>query len=316
MGQFRLLQIGFDPGLPPGDDREYGLAGLDIFAGLQFDIADDAADRSMDNGAFEIEPGRIAQRLLLPVHRVALDRRIERSAQFHQHPVHPLPGHLRLLANHLCPLTGDCQIVLRRFQLDPGRGAAPLQTAKPFHLRLVVANGLKRLAPLALRYLQLACRDVIFGPQAEQFVAHHSQFRLGAGEANLDGDGIDPEEQVAGADFLMVAHGDIHDPSLDIGADLDDVVLHIGVFGRHIASAGEIDIGSHRYRGERNHDQQEQAGQGPAYAAQTHWAAICRSAALAVWLLFWSISCKRALTVMSASTALSCSASSRSLRAS
>ena len=69
---------------------------------------------------------------------------------------------------------------------------------------------------------------------------------LASSTAMRNGRWIEPKEHLAGIHLLIVLDVDFDDPAGNIGADRDPRRLHIGVVGRHVASAGQVPIAAPR----------------------------------------------------------------------
>ena len=68
------------------------------------------------------------------------------------------------------------------------------------------------------------------------------QIGLGVVERDLELPRIEPIENLAGFDLLVVLHVDVLDDARDVGRDADLVGFDIGVVGRHHLAAGDVPV--------------------------------------------------------------------------
>ena len=241
-----LLEVDLDPRIAGRDQREHQVAGLDVFAGLEPDRAQHAGDRRIGRGVRQVERRAVAPRLGLQIQRVTLDRRVEFAAQLGEHHAVALAQHLDLLARHF-------EIVQRRVELGARAGALGLELLLAFVLDDEVARALAGGGDLALALAVLRAhrRDAL---------AYDGQLCVGRGERNLIGLGVELEQELAFLDPLVVGDQHPDDAAVDVGADVDDSGLHIGVLGGHVTPAGGVEIAGRGDRRDR-HGEQEEAAQ-------------------------------------------------------
>ena len=67
------------------------------------------------------------------------------------------------------------------------------------------------------------------------------QLRPGVGDRDVETGGVQAEQHIAFLDMLVVAHIDLGDAAGDFGADIRPRRLHIGIVGRNIAPARQIE---------------------------------------------------------------------------
>ncbi|KIT90179.1 hypothetical protein QU40_00300, partial [Staphylococcus aureus] len=85
--------------------------------------------------------------------------------------------------------------------------------------------------------------------------------RLGLRNRDPIGLGIDPEEQVAGLDRLVLLHAHFDDAARHVGRDRALVLLDIGIVGRDAVAAGEVEIAHDRQQDGRHAEHQQRAQQ-------------------------------------------------------
>ena len=88
-------------------------------------------------------------------------------------------------------------------------------------------------------------------------------FRLGHVEGDLKRLRIEPEQDIALADELVLDHLDRDHPAVDVRADRHHVGLDVGVLGRDVAAAHRIPVQADEPR-ERRDDHQEERPDQPA----------------------------------------------------
>jgi hypothetical protein len=93
--------------------------------------------------------------------------------------------------------------------------------------------------------------------QREQIVSRVANLGFCPIKGKLELLGIEPEQNGALGDFLVVMHQDFTDDSADIGRQSHLVGLHIRVLGRHGRSAGHVVICSDH---KREREQSEHQG--------------------------------------------------------
>jgi hypothetical protein len=87
--------------------------------------------------------------------------------------------------------------------------------------------------------VQLAARLVPGRDQRAQLTARGIELCISLGQRHPEGLGIDGEEHVAGLDLGMVADVHLVHAAGDLGGNLGNVGLDIGVLGRDVAPAPE-----------------------------------------------------------------------------
>ncbi len=174
-----------------------------------------------------------------------------------------------LLPHRAGALAGGDQVLLGL--LEPGaRGvAAPGERLEAVEDALVIGDFL-------LGFPELQPRAVPGRAQRADFVAHHRELRVGLGERDAERLGIDREDRVARPDEGVLVHEDFGDPAPDFGADLDQIGLHIGVLGRHIAPGSDPVMRAHQNDRARHHDEQEYAKQSAPHRAGSFPCPGCR----------------------------------------
>ncbi len=227
-------------GLHQAEDRR---AGLDVVAGPQRQVGDDAVGGRVDLRALQIQRRLVPRRLGGEIARMLFRRRIGLAAQLGQNG-----GQLLLQRRQLLPRRG--QVVARLVELGL-RGDLALR-----HL-LVDAELLLVEGDVLLRHHDLGLLLAIAGLLGQDAVAGGPELRLGLGERQAEGLRVDLEEQLPGRDMVIVGDGDGLHLAGDLGADGGDVGLHIGVVGRHIARARDVEVSAADQQRERPEDQQQ-----------------------------------------------------------
>ena len=176
----------------------------------------------------EVEPRRVAGGLRLEEARMPVRRKIRIAAEAREH------ARCALLHGRE-PGARDVEVVARLVERVLAAHAALLQLA----LAVELPGG--EVDPL-LGLLGLGERDPILRAQGREIGAHDRHLRVGFGDRHFERRGIDPEQQCAGRDRLVVAHPHLDHAPGDLGADGDDVRLDVGVVGLDVAPAGGIEV--------------------------------------------------------------------------
>ena len=225
MSEIGLLEVRLDPGLVRGDDREQRHLRLHLLAGLQLHVDGNPVHGSQDARFGQIEPGPVAQRLLLAHEGMIVDGHVGGAADAGQHA-------LELLSRHGDAVAGGGGAVLDLLELARRDHAAAREFA--------VARGLLcEIGGASPCFGKLRACFLVTGLQRGDLLAEGVELGFRALQSQLVGNGIDLDEQVALGDAGVVANGHLDDAPRDLGGHLHDVGLDVGVLGRHVASARE-----------------------------------------------------------------------------
>ena len=88
-------------------------------------------------------------------------------------------------------------------------------------------------------------------PQRDDVVPRAPELRLGIGEGYAERFVVEPEERLSGGHALIVVHQNLRDDAGHVGRQIDRLGAHIGILGRNVAAAREIEIGDAEQREDR-----------------------------------------------------------------
>ena len=147
-------------------------------------------------------------------------------------------------------LFGGVGGVLGRIEVGLGRDALGEQV-------LLALQDLRLEVVVVLGRLQCGQRLLVGGAVLGDLEARRGQRRIGLVERDLEGLRIDAEEEIAGGNRLVLLGIDLGDPSGHVGIDGHAILLDIGIVGRHVASAGQPEIGADEDQHDRHrrHDE-------------------------------------------------------------
>ncbi len=248
MREVGLLHIGLDIEPVHLEQRERRLTRRHVLARPEIDFGGDAVLGRHDARVGKIERRLVALRRGLAHARMVVGVDVETAAEIGEG--------LREVLLHRGGLCAGAVVVVARLVVLRNRDIAVAdQPLLAIELALVELQRILGLLELSL--LLPICRlhhvDV---------VARADQLRLGARERDLVGLVVDPEQQGALGDRLVIADVDLDDAARDVAADLHLVGPHIGVLGRDVPAARHVVVG-----GARQHHERTQAEQHHANAA-------------------------------------------------
>ena len=206
VGQAGFAEIGLDPDAPAGQLRKHRGARFDEIPDLQFvNPCHDAVIGRDDRRIGEIEPRLVELGLRCSDRRVALDRDIRIAVQRDY-------GAGDLLFDRCNVLTGDLEV---RFGLLIDRARSPTggdERLLAGILTLVEIRGI----PGRLQLRQLLAVGRL---ERTDLQACKNEPRLGLGDGDLVRPRIDPKQQLALADVLIVCNGDFDHLAGNSGID-------------------------------------------------------------------------------------------------
>ena len=226
MGQVGLLEVGLDPAAVADHDADRGQPLGHHLSGQQsVGLADHPR-----NGRAGLGLRKFVGRLAL-LHLAGEDRGIDPGSDRGRRQRCPRLG-LRAF--------GIGEFAARRRECL-GRRVHPRASgeAAPHQLRLARVVFLRIGQPGARRGDVRAFGRKV-GLHSHNFDLRRRDRRVGLGHRDPVGLGIDSEQQVPGADRLILAHADLDDPPADFGADRNLVLLDIGVVGRDVVVVGPV----------------------------------------------------------------------------
>ena len=242
MVELVFLEIALDP-QPRPRQREHRLRRRDVAAELELiDLGDDAVLRGADRRIAEVEPRAFERGLCSLDRRLPLGRRRDAAGQCRGNAGILLDRGRDLLARGL---RGEHRLVVLRLRRDALGEQRLLARRLALRVSELVAAGLERRFALA-----------IARSDRGDLGARAGQFGRGFVDGRLIRRGVDPEQDVARLDALVIVDRDRDDGAADIGADRDQPGLEIAIVGRFVAAAAQIEIHDGQHCDDRRQQQQ------------------------------------------------------------
>ena len=243
VGKLRLLEIGLNPRRRIADQCKERRRSAHVLTRQQLHVDSQPAERRGHDGPVEIELRSIARGDLFPEQRMRFDRDFWIAAKLREDALH-------LLSRRHDTGTGSIGVRVGLLELE---GLAHALVRKPL---LALALGVVELH--AILGLFLICDGlVILGAQCLDAGACLIGFRLRLVQSHLVRLGINLHEHVARLDLAVVLHADLDHTTRYLRYHVDDISLHVGIFGTHVAAAPEVPEHGASNRDGRYGDQQD-----------------------------------------------------------